>query len=196
MVTPKSAIVSYFDLNLRAAPLGGSDAAALSPSVLSEVHAAPAILTGDSDIQVRAGTVKPIGVSSALRTPVSPTVKEDIAKEGLPTAEGVPTFDSTKVPPLKPMSLGEQLLMYFGVVIGVVFSSVVQQFKSGQVIGLKISLASLLVAGVIALVIIPVVFQKLTVRPDAPFLVRFGLFVQNGVFWHVITSSIGKTFAA
>lgn len=104
MVAPKSAIVSYFDLNLRAAPLGGSDAAACSPSVLSEVHVAPAIPTGDSDIEACADKVKPIGVSSPLRTPVSPTVKEDIAKERLTTAEGVPTFDSTKVPPLKPIS--------------------------------------------------------------------------------------------
>jgi len=45
-------------------------------------------------------------------------------------------------------------------------------------------------------VIIPVVFEKLSVRPDAPFIVRFGLFVQNGVFWQVIIGSIGKTFAA
>jgi hypothetical protein len=197
MVTPKSAVVSYFDLNLRAASAapGDSNAAACRPPALSEDLVGPAISTGKSDVEAHADTEKRPQVSPTLRTPVPATSKKSGAEEGLTFLEAASTFDSTKASPVKPMSLAEQLLMYFGVVIGVVFSTVVQQFRSGQVLNLQITLGGLLVAAVIALVIVPVVFQKLTVRPDAPFLVRFGLFVQNGVFWHVLTSSIGKSFA-
>lgn len=73
--------------------------------------------------------------------------------------------------------------MYFGVLLGVYFSSLIRGSQSQ---------ASLLIAALVALVIIPVVFEKLNVNPKAPFIVRFGLFVQNGVFWDVIFESIGK----
>lgn len=95
-------------------------------------------------------------------------------------------------PQLKKMSFAEQLLMYIGVLIGVVFSSAVQQFRAGSIVNLNVTIGSLLVAAIVALAIIPFIFEKLNVRPDAPLLVRFGLFVQNGVFWHVLFGSIGK----
>jgi hypothetical protein len=39
---------------------------------------------------------------------------------------------------------------------------------------------------------IPVVYEKLTLNPHAPFIVQFAIFVQNGVFWHMLIDSIGS----
>ncbi|MBU7038616.1 MAG: hypothetical protein HXS52_11850 [Theionarchaea archaeon] len=33
--------------------------------------------------------------------------------------------------------------------------------------------------------------EKLNLNPDAPFIVQFAIFVQNGVFWHMLIDSIG-----
>lgn len=81
------------------------------------------------------------------------------------------------------LSIADQLVMYFGVLLGVYFSGLIrgQDFKP-----------TLLLASLLALVIIPVVFEKLNVNPTAPLLVRFGLFVQNGVFWDVLLQAIGS----
>ena len=39
---------------------------------------------------------------------------------------------------------------------------------------------------------IPVVYEKLQLNPGVPFVVQFGLFVQTGVFWHIIIGTIGS----
>lgn len=92
------------------------------------------------------------------------------------------------------MPLWQQLLLYLGVVIGVIFSSAVMQFKSGQPISLNITLTTIFVSIIVGLIIIPLAFERLSVKPDSPFIVRFGLFVQHGVFWQVILGLIGKAF--
>lgn len=66
------------------------------------------------------------------------------------------------------MSVWDQIIMYCGVLLGVVL---VQPSNNTSPR-----------------------FEKLSVRPDAPFVVRLGLFVQTGVFWQVIIVSIGKGF--
>lgn len=81
------------------------------------------------------------------------------------------------------MSPAEQFLMYFGVVLGVYFSGLIRGQESKT---------TLLLSALIGLVIIPIAFEKLSVNPKAPLLVRFGLFVQNGVFWDVLFGAIGK----
>ncbi len=89
-------------------------------------------------------------------------------------------------PKPRKMSIWEQLMMYFGTSIGVFFSSLVNQPNP---IASQISyftLSSILTSLVIALSIIPITFEKLNVKPNTPFIVRFGLFVQNGVFWQVL----------
>ncbi len=80
------------------------------------------------------------------------------------------------------LSIADQLLMYFGVLLGVYFSGVIrgQDFRP-----------SLFLASIVALVIIPAAFEKLNINPTAPLIVRFGLFVQNGVFWDVFLQAIG-----
>ncbi|MBU7015848.1 MAG: hypothetical protein HXS43_13580 [Theionarchaea archaeon] len=102
-------------------------------------------------------------------------------------------------PPDKPEELEElphlsilrQVLMYLGAFLGVLLSSAIMQFRSGQV-SPTIDLTEVIISAVVAFVIIPVVYEKLNLNPDAPFIVQFALFVQNGVFWHVLIDSIGS----
>lgn len=98
-----------------------------------------------------------------------------------------------KTPPLPvELSTFRQISMYFGLFIGVFLSTAISQFKSGEEINISVSIGAILISAVIALILIPIVYEKLRLNPAAPFIVQFGLFVQNGVFWHVIFDSIGK----
>ena len=85
----------------------------------------------------------------------------------------------------------EVILMYVGTFIGVFFSSMVMQFNSNKIEILDhYNLTSLIISAIVALIIIPNVFEKLKVEANTPLLVRFGLFVQNGVFWPVALNII------
>jgi hypothetical protein len=90
------------------------------------------------------------------------------------------------------MSVFEQVVMYAGVVVGVILSGTVQQYKVGEPVTLRLTWGTGAMAAVVGLIIIPQVFEKLKVDSEAPFIVRLGLFVQNGVFWQVMFSAIGK----
>lgn len=81
------------------------------------------------------------------------------------------------------LSLADQLLMYLGVLVGVYFSGMIRAQSSKP---------TFVLAAFIALTIVPVVFEKLSINPKAPLLVRFGLFVQNGVFWDVMFQAIAS----
>jgi hypothetical protein len=94
------------------------------------------------------------------------------------------------------MSLSRQAVVYLGVVIGVVFSSAVTQFKAGEGPTFDVSLAVVALAAIIGLVIFPQVYEKLSIRTDAPLLVQLGFAVQSGVFWHVLFNLVGKAMAA
>ena len=91
-----------------------------------------------------------------------------------------------------PMSLTRQLFMYFGVFIGVLFSTAVSHFRTGEPVELALTLGEAVASAVVAFVIVPVVYEKLRPYSQAPLIVQFGLFVQNGVFWHVLTDLIVK----
>ncbi len=93
------------------------------------------------------------------------------------------------------ISIWEQILMYLGIVVGVLFSSAVSQFKAGESISLKFPAGMIVVSLVVAFVILPAAFEKLSVKLDAPLLVRVGLFVQHGVFWNVLFAAVGKAIA-
>jgi hypothetical protein len=97
--------------------------------------------------------------------------------------------DSVEIP--AQLSVAYQVLMYVGTFTGVLLSTAVTHFQSGNA-DMTFTLGELVVSAVIALVIIPVVYEKLNLNPEAPFIVQFGLFVQNGVFWHVLIDSIGS----
>ncbi|MGD2250980.1 MAG: hypothetical protein PVF58_21490 [Candidatus Methanofastidiosia archaeon] len=85
-----------------------------------------------------------------------------------------------------------QLAMYIGIFLGVIFSTAVEQFREGVSIGLTLTTGKILISAIIAIMIIPTVYEKLNLNPEAPFIVQFGLFVQNGVFWSVAIDLISK----
>ncbi|GAB4378426.1 MAG: hypothetical protein Kow00121_30240 [Elainellaceae cyanobacterium] len=78
---------------------------------------------------------------------------------------------------IKSMPLAEQILMYLGVVLGVCFRSLL----SADAVPINFGLAAM-----IAFAIVPVAFEKLSIKPDAPLLFRFGLVVQHGMFWDMV----------
>lgn len=84
------------------------------------------------------------------------------------------------------LSLTQQLIMYVGLFVGVLFSTAVNQFRSGEDITLAITTGKIVGSAIIALIIIPHVYGKLRLDPGSPLLFQFGLFVQNGVFWSII----------
>ncbi len=86
------------------------------------------------------------------------------------------------------LSLPYQLFIYFGTFLGVLFSTAVHHFEQGGT--LTFPLGEVATSAVIALVIVPLVYEKLRLNPKAPLIVQFGLFVQNGVFWHVLINSL------
>jgi hypothetical protein len=92
---------------------------------------------------------------------------------------------------LSTITLIHQILMYLGTFMGVLLSTAVTHFRFGNA-DLTITLGEVIVSAVIAFIIVPLVYEKLIVNPKAPFVVQFGLFVQHGVFWHILIDSIGS----
>jgi hypothetical protein len=100
------------------------------------------------------------------------------------------TLENTEGP--STITLVHQILMYLGTFMGVLLSTAVTHFRLGNA-DLTITVGEVILSAVIAFVIVPLVYEKLIVNPKAPFIVQFGLFVQNGVFWHILIDSIGST---
>ncbi len=97
----------------------------------------------------------------------------------------------SRVPPMR-LSPIRQIFMYFGIFLGVFLSMALSQFEKVGYFSMTINGGTLIISAIIALCLIPHVYEKLSLNPAAPPIVQFGLFVQNGVFWHVIVNSIGK----
>lgn len=102
------------------------------------------------------------------------------------TTEKVGAKDASGLVREGKLSLAQQLIMYVGLFVGVLFSAAVNQFRSGEDITLAITTGKIVSSAIIALIIIPHVYGKLRLDPGSPLLFQFGLFVQNGVFWSVI----------
>lgn len=88
------------------------------------------------------------------------------------------------------MKVTEQATMYAGTVVGVLLSSAVKGSGSASFQISKITPSTVIAALVIALIVIPIEYRQLQINSDAPFIVRLGLFVQNGVFWQVLIKTI------
>lgn len=85
----------------------------------------------------------------------------------------------------------DQLIMYVGILIGVIFSSVLFQYKETNIVDFShLSIPLFLISFVIAFLIAPQTFEKLSVNPNGPFIVRFGLFIQQGIFWQVFLDAL------
>ncbi|MEM9218424.1 MAG: hypothetical protein AAGD25_29295 [Cyanobacteria bacterium P01_F01_bin.150] len=83
------------------------------------------------------------------------------------------------------MSPADQLAMYIGLVIGVLLSAHLRGTRESTVV----------FACAVALVIAPISYEKLKVAPESPFIAKFGLFVQSGVFWDILFEAIGSKLA-
>ncbi len=91
------------------------------------------------------------------------------------------------------LGLWEQAVFYLGTVIGVLFSSSVIQFQSGKAVNFNITASTVILSAIVGLILMPFIGKK-GIKPDSPFVVQLGLFVQAGVFWSVVFTLIGKAY--
>jgi hypothetical protein len=89
-------------------------------------------------------------------------------------------------PPPEPMTLVEQIVMYLGVLVGVLFQPVLTRYRTLGTIDFTLPWGLLVVSLLIAVVVAPYVYEKVGVRRDTPGLIRFGLFAQQGLLWQVL----------
>lgn len=87
----------------------------------------------------------------------------------------------------------QQGIFYLGTVIGVLFSSSIMQFQAGKAVTVSFTIITILLSAIIALILMPVTYEQ-AIKPQSPFIVQLGLFVQAGVFWSVVFTTIGRTF--
>lgn len=83
------------------------------------------------------------------------------------------------------MPLAEQILMYVGVVLGVCFRSLLSADATPINFGF---------AAMIGFAVLPIVFEKLSIKPGTPLLFRFGLVVQHGMFWDLVLRAASGNF--
>jgi len=94
--------------------------------------------------------------------------------------------------PIVRLSAASQICLYLGIFAGVLFSSAVEHYTTEAKVDFHLSFGICLISAVIALILIPLVYQKLHVAPESPYIVQLGFFVQQGVFWHVLMNDISK----
>lgn len=82
------------------------------------------------------------------------------------------------------MAAFEQLFMYTAIILGVYFSNKIRGGGSSNFSG------DLVVAGLAALLVMPVVFDKVRFKENTPILIRFALYFQSGVFADAIVLSL------
>ena len=139
----------------------------------------------------RAGAIFPTNIHTLPAALKPPSTKGPTLKSS--TVKRKPSV-SIKTQVTIQMPLWEQILMYFATFTGVMFSSAVMQFEAGRIASITITITTISISFVVAFVIIPIVFEKLRIKPETPLLVRIGLFVQHGVFWQVLLGAVGKVF--
>ena len=93
------------------------------------------------------------------------------------------------------VGLGQQVLLYLVVVLGVVLSEAVAMARAGGPIRIELSRPWLIVACVVALVVFPAVWREIGAMAEATLLVQMGMAAQGGVFWGVIMAGAEKGVA-
>ncbi len=169
-----NALLDYFDLDKR--------------SEKSQVTTRSLIIKDISSLLKEKKSTRKVRLERAKKEPQLEALAESI-EEATPKVRK----ELEHMPELvKKMPWWEQILLYMGMLIGVILSSVVTEYMSGNAVELKTSISVLIISAVIALVVIPKAFEYLKFTPDMPLIGRLGLFVQYGVFWNVLLGSIGK----
>jgi hypothetical protein len=117
-----------------------------------------------------------------------------LASPSLPFAAPRSEQESTKAQAsIDLIPIWQQIIFYLGTVVGVLFSSSIMQFQAGRAVTTSFTLITIFLSAVIALILMPVTYEQ-AIKPDSPFIVQLGLFVQAGVFWSVVFTTIGRTF--
>jgi hypothetical protein len=104
-------------------------------------------------------------------------------------------IDTVKeVSPDEKLSRGEQIIMVIGVFLGVLLSSAILSYEKGNIFNFSsiFTLGNIVISFFVSIIILPKVYEKLRIKTDTSFLLQFAFFFQNGVFWHVLFSSLGK----
>lgn len=87
----------------------------------------------------------------------------------------------------------KQIALLAGVLIGVLLSESILAYKGGSSTATlpNYNTADLIIRTGIALIVVPAVYNQ-TLKSDSPFVVKFCLYVQNGVFWPLILDALSK----
>lgn len=91
----------------------------------------------------------------------------------------------------KQLSLYEQIIMYLGIVLGTIASA----FLRGTItVGNTNNrlVITIVLSFLIGLIIMPIIYERIKPDPNAPGIVRFALFVQNGFFWENLIEGFGR----
>lgn len=94
------------------------------------------------------------------------------------------------------VSLVQQILLYFVVVLGVVLSEAVAMARTGGPIRIVLNRPWLVVACVVALIVFPAVWREIGAMAETSLLVQMGMAAQGGVFWGVVMAGAEKGVAA
>lgn len=94
------------------------------------------------------------------------------------------------------ISLFQQILLYFVVVLGVVLSEAVAMARTGGPIRIALNRPWLVVASVVALIVFPAVWREIGAMAETSLLVQMGMAAQGGVFWGVVMAGAEKGVGA
>jgi hypothetical protein len=171
MVTKKD-ISDFFDLNMRAANYwvnaGGSFASSLPPKARKGFDYYLA------------------GLKSGFSSKFGRKQQSDKTLQERKKAKFIQVMKNSKWW----LSAAQQFLMVIGVFVGVIFSDVIGQFQNGSQVTIGLTIGKIGVSVLVALILTPVAFSRLD--PSSPYIVKFALFIQSGVFWRVIIETIAK----
>lgn len=78
-----------------------------------------------------------------------------------------------------------QIFLYFGIFLGVFFSDFVYQYQS-DLSDFHFSIGSLIFSIAISICLIPLLYDKLKIKPGSPYIYQFSLFFQQGILWKTI----------
>lgn len=84
----------------------------------------------------------------------------------------------------------EQLGLYIATFIGVVFHNPILIYSKTGVANIDISFSIILLSLVIALIIMPIIYEKFGSIHGKPFIFQFSIFVTYGFLWQFLLSSI------
>lgn len=81
-----------------------------------------------------------------------------------------------------------------GVFFGIFFSETIINFTQGNNIIFDLSWPWIIISLIITFIIIPAIYKSI-IDDTSPLFIKFCIFVQNGIFWRLLFSTISAGFA-